>query len=65
LRVIILCDRAGLSKAGLENLKSEMAAVARKYLDIDPLEAAVEIKRCGDARTVLTAVFPLRGGNSC
>lgn len=59
LKVLILCDRIALGRVDLEALRSDMTAVVSRYIDVDPVQVELEVKRRGD-KTVLLTVFPLR-----
>lgn len=66
LTVMVVCDRAGLDRAGMERLKEEMAAVVARYVEVDARGATLEVRRRAGGGAVLVASFPLaaRGGEA-
>jgi cell division topological specificity factor len=61
LKLVLIHDRTDLSNEEVENLKTELMSVIRKYIDIDPGEVRILINHDGREQR-LVADVPLRAG---
>lgn len=61
LKLVLIHDRTDLSNEEVDHLKSELMAVIRKYIEIDPGEVRILVNRDGREQR-LVADVPLRAG---
>lgn len=61
LKLVLIHDRTDLSNEEVNHLKSELMAVIRKYIEIDPGEIRILINHDGREQR-LVADVPLRAG---
>jgi cell division topological specificity factor len=59
LHLVIAHDRAGLDGAKLQELRAEVAAVIRKFVEIDPESVEIHIERVSRDDSQLTVHSPL------
>jgi cell division topological specificity factor len=59
LHLVLAHDRAGIEGAKLQELRAEVAAVIRKYVEIDPEAVEVHIERVSREDTQLRVHSPL------
>jgi cell division topological specificity factor len=60
LHLVLAHDRTGLDGAKLQELRSEIAKVLARYVDIDADAVEIEIERCSRDDTQLIVSSPLR-----
>ena len=60
LHLVLAHDRAGLDGAKLQELRSEIAQVLSKYVEIDAESVEIEIERVSRTDTQLVVSSPLR-----
>ncbi|NLF52562.1 MAG: cell division topological specificity factor MinE [Leptolinea sp.] len=61
LKLVLIHDRTDLSNEDVNHLKSELMAVIRKYIEIDPGEVRILVNHDGREQR-LVADVPLRAG---
>jgi cell division topological specificity factor len=63
LHLVIAHDRAGIDGAKLQELRAEVAAVIRKYVEIDPEAVEIHIERVSrdDSQLRVNSPLPPRG----
>lgn len=61
LHLVLAHDRAGLDGAVLQELRAEVAAAIRKYVEIDPEAVEIHIERVSREDSQLTVHTPLPG----
>ncbi len=59
LHLVLAHDRAGIDGAKLQELRAEVAAVIRKYVEIDPEAVEIHIERVSKQASQLTVHSPL------
>ncbi|HTE51199.1 MAG TPA: cell division topological specificity factor MinE [Kofleriaceae bacterium] len=59
LHLVLAHDRAGIDGARLQELRAEVAAVIRKYVEIDPESVEILIERVTRDDSQLTVKGPL------
>ena len=59
LHLVLAHDRAGIDGAKLQELRAEVAAVIRKYVEIDPEAVEIHIERVSPQDSQLTVHSPL------
>ena len=59
LHLVLAHDRAGIDGARLQELRSEVAAVIRKYVEIDPEAVEIHVERVSRQDSQLTVHSPL------
>jgi cell division topological specificity factor len=59
LHLVLAHDRAGIDGAKLQELRAEVAAVIRKYVEIDPEAVEVHIERVSQQDSQLRVHSPL------
>ncbi len=59
LHLVLAHDRAGIDGAKLQELRAEVAAVIRKYVEIDPEAVEIHIERVSKQDSQLTVHSPL------
>lgn len=59
LHLVLAHDRAGIEGAKLQELRAEVAAVIRKYVEIDPEAVEIHIERVSRDDSQLTVHSPL------
>ena len=64
LHLVLAHDRAGIDGAKLQELRAEVAAVIRKYVEIDPEAVEVHIERVSpqDSQLRVHSPLPSRSG---
>ena len=64
LHLVLAHDRAGIDGAKLQELRAEVAAVIRKYVEIDPESVEIQIERVSreDSQLTVHSPLPSRGG---
>ena len=63
LHLVLAHDRAGIEGAKLQELRAEVAAVIRKYVEIDPEAVEIHIERVSrqDSQLRVHSPLPTRG----
>lgn len=61
LHLVLAHDRAGIEGGKLQELRAEVAAVIRKYVEIDPESVEISIERVSRQDSQLTVHSPLPG----
>jgi cell division topological specificity factor len=63
LHLVLAHDRAGIEGAKLQELRAEVAAVIRKYVEIDPEAVEIHIERVtrDDSQLRVNSPLPHRG----
>lgn len=61
LHLVLAHDRAGIEGGKLQELRAEVAAVIRKYVEIDPESVEIHIERVSRQDSQLTVHSPLPG----
>jgi cell division topological specificity factor len=64
MKLMVIHDRYQLPPAIVDQMKSELLAVASKYFEIDPESAECVIKSQGNRRAFISAIVPLLKRNS-
>ncbi len=59
LHLVLASDRAGIEGAKLQELRAEVAAVIRKYVEIDPESVEVHIERVSPDGSQLRVQSPI------